>query len=54
MLDTLEQPEARFGDNAQANAMRCCSRACADAYAEMENLQGADASHGNGASCTTT
>jgi penicillin amidase len=44
MLDTLEHPEARFGDNAQAKRNAVLMSSLHDAYVEMRHLQGDDAS----------
>jgi penicillin amidase len=44
MLDTLEHPEARFGDNAQARRDAVLLSSLRDAYGEMRHLQGDDAS----------
>ncbi|MGU7844162.1 penicillin acylase family protein, partial [Burkholderia sp. AW33-5] len=44
MLDTLEHPETRFGDNAQAKRDVVLLASLHDAYGEMVRLQGADVS----------
>jgi penicillin amidase len=44
MLDTLEQPESGFGPGAAGKRERLLLDSLAAAYAEMERLQGADAS----------
>ncbi len=43
MLDTLEKPETRFGENASAKRDQLLVTTLAAAYAEMEKLQGPDA-----------
>ncbi|SAL05283.1 penicillin amidase [Caballeronia calidae] len=44
MLDTLEHPDTRFGDNAQARRDAVLLSSLHDAYGEMRHLQGPDAS----------
>lgn len=44
MLDTLEHPETRFGDNAPAKRDAVLLASLHDAYGEMVRLQGANAS----------
>lgn len=44
MLDTLEHPETRFGENAQANRDAVLLTSLRDAYGEMVRLQGVDVS----------
>jgi penicillin amidase len=44
LLDSLEQPAARFGDNAQAKRDAVLLASLRDAWREMVHLQGADAS----------
>lgn len=44
MLDTLEHPETRFGDDAQGKRNAVLLSSLHDAYVEMRHLQGADAS----------
>ncbi|MDR5817551.1 penicillin acylase family protein [Caballeronia sp. LZ033] len=44
MLDTLEHPETRFGDDAQGKRNGVLLSSLHDAYVEMRHLQGADAS----------
>ncbi|MDR5783130.1 penicillin acylase family protein [Caballeronia sp. LZ065] len=44
MLDTLEHPEARFGNDGQAKRDAVLLSSLHDAYVEMRHLQGADAS----------
>ncbi|WP_250526978.1 penicillin acylase family protein [Caballeronia sp. GAWG2-1] len=43
MLDSLEHPAARFGDNAEAKRDAVLLSSLRDAYAEMSRLQGNDA-----------
>lgn len=44
MLDSLEQPQERFGDNAEIKRDEVLLTSLRDAYREMVRLQGADAS----------